>query len=124
MPRAYRGAMRPLRFRVVALIAAYGLALHALISAFAIAIPTVGAVHVAEICSTFGVDPDGAPLGDHDAACAMACAMLDGTVATPARPNTLAASVVLALVLLPVGDRLALQAGTNGLPQARAPPAA
>ena len=123
MGPAYRGAMRPLRFRIVALIAAYGLALHALISAFAITAPAAGAVHAAEICSSLGVDPGGAPLGDHDAACAMACAMLDGKVAAVAPPATPAIGAVLALVLAPVSDGSGLQAGVDGLPQARAPPA-
>ena len=48
--------MRPLRFRLVALIAAYAVALHTLLLAFTAVTPAGAAPHLAELCAGL---PDG-----------------------------------------------------------------
>jgi hypothetical protein len=65
---------------LIALVAAYAVALQALLSAFAV--PAGAAFHSAVLCSAESTDrPDGLPR--HEPSCAIACAMLNGAAAPP-----------------------------------------
>ena len=113
--------MRPLRFRIVALIAAYAVALHTLL-AFAIVAPAGGVAHVAELCSGSSTGDSTLPPSGHDAGCAMACTMLGGTMAAAATPAVSREAPVVALLLGPALGAMALPQAADGLPPARAPP--
>jgi hypothetical protein len=122
-----------LRFRAVALIAAYALALNATLAAFAP--PGVAAEpHFTLLCSGLSgdVEPptadrrdaDRAPPVEHGAACALACTGLVGAAG-------LARSPVLAVLAPPLGtvlkldfDRAPLRPPIRGPQSARAPPPA
>jgi len=115
--------MRPFRFRIVALIAAYAVALHTLLTAFAVVMPA-GTAHVAELCAGVSAGDSSVPLGGHDAACAMACAMLGGATAPAAVPGVSPAMLAVALVLGPTLGAEAASQRADGPPRARAPPLA
>ena len=114
--------MPPLRIRIVALIAAYAVALHTLLLAFAAVAPAGGAAHVAELCSGSSANDSTAPPGEHDAACAMACAMLGGTMGPAAAPARSQTVPVVALLLGPALGAISLPQAVDGPPRARAPP--
>lgn len=115
--------MRPLRFRIVALIAAYALALHALIAVAAVA-PSNAASHVAALCSGLAADPDRTLPPEHDASCAMACAMLGGDMAAPLPGVVATGAPSLVLVRHSSIDQIPPRPAVDGRPRARAPPPA
>ena len=65
---------RPLRLRVIALAAAYAVALQGLLAAF---VPVVMATPAGILCSGEATTDPGVP-ADHGPSCASACAMLGG----------------------------------------------
>ncbi len=114
--------MRPLRFRIVALIAAYALALHGLLLALAVVAPANAGANFAALCSALTVDQSNAPPDGHDASCAMACAMLSGKGAAATPPIVAVAAPVLALVRYTALDQAPPRPAVDGRPRARAPP--
>jgi len=116
--------MQPLRFLIVALIAAYAVALHTLLSAFAVVAPADGAAHIAERCSSAAASGGPAPPASHDVACAFACAMSGGTTAPVTASGVTIAAPVCALRLGPAADAASPSRNAEGPPRARAPPPA
>ena len=124
---AYRCAMesRGLRTRAVSLIAAYAVALQALLSAFAGAGPAVAGESFAVLCSDAGGDRSGHP-SRHDPPCVAGCAALGHGSLGPLPSSVVAAIAVraAAIVLAPARDRLAPRVAVRGPQAARAPPLA
>jgi hypothetical protein len=131
--RPYRGAMETgrLRFRAIALLAAYALALNALLAAYA----PIGAAaaHFTLLCSGLNIDPerqpadhqnaDRMPLGDRDTACALACTALLGAAGLARSPILAVLAPPLGAVLRPDFDRAPPPPSVRAPYGARAPPA-
>lgn len=79
---------RPLRLRVIALAAAYAVALQGLLAAF---VPIAMAAPAGILCSGEATADPGVPAG-HEPSCASACAML-GAPAGPPPPGVVIAAV-------------------------------
>ena len=116
--------MRPLQFRLVALIAAYAVALHTLLSAFGAVAPAGVGLHIAELCAGPPADDSGSPPGRHELPCAVACAMLGGKLAAVAGPIVTPAAPMVALVLGPALGETFPNPTIAATPRARAPPPA
>lgn len=115
---AYRLAMgRPLRLRIIALIAAYAVALQGLLSAFA---PIAVALPAGVLCSGQTLDEPAAP-ATHEMSCTSACAML-GAAAAPPQPDVVISRQVVDVALGSVPAPARLAAEPRGLQAARAPP--
>ncbi len=119
---AYRLRMRPIRFRLTALIAAYAFALQTLLVAFAVVVPLGLAPHAAEICLG-GASNDGKSVpSPHDVSCAVACAALGNAIAEPRQPVIAWSAPALILVLDATVAGHAPVPAFAGLPRVRAPP--
>jgi len=113
--------MRPLRFRLTALVAAYALALHTLLLAVVAVAPLKPELHFGALCSGIASDDTQAPVR-HNIACAAACTVLSGAVAQPQPPAILPFAPVLALILDATSGNAPPNTPIVGVPRARAPP--
>jgi hypothetical protein len=115
---AYSLAMgRPFRFRIIALIAAYAVALQGLLSAFS---PMAAAFPAGVLCSGQTLDGPSAP-ANHEPACVSACVML-GAAATPPPPDVVIGRQFTRTALEPRLVAAPCVAAPRGLQTARAPP--
>lgn len=127
MARAYRWAMDSarLRCRAVALIAAYAVAMQALLSAFVPVVPAVLADPLAVLCSRDAGDGSGYP-AQHDLPCAAVCAALGHGVAGPLPPDVAIAVTAPYIVVAraPRNDWVAPRFAVRGPRSPRGPPLA
>ena len=129
MARAYRWNMDSGRFRcrAVALIAAYAVAMQALLSAFLPVFSATSAAPFAVLCSHDGAGADGSgqPL-QHDLPCTAMCAALAHGVAGPLPPDIVVAVTRPQAVLAhaPVSDWVPPRTAIRGPQAPRAPPLA
>ena len=114
---AYSLAMGLLRLRIIALTAAYAVALQGLLSAFA---PMAVALPAGVLCSGQTLDDPAAP-ANHEMSCTSACAVL-GAAAAPPPPNVVISRQVVDVTLGSVAAPARLAAEPRGLQTARAPP--
>ena len=103
------------RRKAIALLAAYGLALQGLLTAF---VPIAAAFPAGVICSD--QSPDSHPAGDGPS-CASACAMLGG-IAGPLPPDVVIAVQLVQAAPQTVPSAAPVVAAPRGPPTARAPP--
>ena len=127
MARAYRWIMDSGRFRsrTVALIAAYAVAMQALLSAFVPVFSATSAAPFAVLCSHDGADGSGQPL-QHDLPCVAMCAALGHGVAGPLPPDIVVAVArpQAVLSLAPDSDWVPPRVAIRGPQSPRAPPLA
>jgi hypothetical protein len=116
---------RGLRYQAIALIAAYAVALQALLSSFVPAAPAVPDIGLAALCLHDGSDGSGQP-GRHDLPCAAICAALGHGVAGSLPPDiVVAVAAPQAIVALtPVDHWVTPRLAIRGPQAARAPPLA
>ena len=116
---------RGLRYQAVALIAAYAVALQALLSSFLPVVPAIPGTALAVLCSHDGADGSGQP-ARHDRPCAAICAALGHGVAGPLPPDiVVAVAAPQAMVALsPVDGWVTPRLTIRGPQAARAPPLA
>jgi hypothetical protein len=116
---------RGLRYRAVALIAAYAVALQALLSSFMPAAPAIPDIAFAGLCLRGGSDGSGQP-ARHDLPCAAICAALGHGVAGPLPPDiVVAVAAPKAIVALtPVDGWVTPRLAVRGPQAPRAPPLA
>ncbi|MEX2034366.1 MAG: hypothetical protein WEA28_04155 [Xanthobacteraceae bacterium] len=114
-----------LRYRAVALIAAYAVAMQALLSSFMPAAPAIPDIAFAALCLRDGSDGSGHP-ARHDLPCAAICAALGHGLAGPLPPDIVVAfSAPQAIVALtPVDGWVTPRLAIRGPQAARAPPLA
>jgi hypothetical protein len=91
---------RSFRRRTVALIAAYAVALQALLSAFVAVGPAIDISPIAALCAHDGTDGTGHRSG-HDLPCAAICAALGHAIAGPLPPAIVVAYAGPATAALP-----------------------
>jgi hypothetical protein len=108
---------RPFRLRIIALIAAYAVALQGLLSAFT---PMAVALPVGVLCSGQTLDEPSAPV-NHEPACASACVML-GSIVAPPPPNVVIDRQIATATLELFPSSAPCAAAPRGLQTARAPP--
>jgi hypothetical protein len=116
---------RGLRYRAVALIAAYAVAMQALLSSFVPAAPAIPDIAFAALCLRDGSDGSGHP-ARHDLPCAAICAALGHGLAGPLPPDiVVAVAAPQAMVALtPVDGWVTPRLAIRGPQAARAPPLA
>jgi hypothetical protein len=112
-----------LRFRTIALIAAYAVALQALLAAFVPAAPVATAGTIAVLCPGDGADRPILPTG-HDPSCAPTCNMPGCGMAgcVPARSGIVVAVARAMLGPAPGLDQRPIRTAIRGRHFARAPP--
>jgi hypothetical protein len=115
--------MRSLRFRLLALFAAYAIALHAPLLAFAVPSGTLAGPHFGATCSGLPADDSGAPPNHHDTSCAFFCAALGAKLAAEA-PAAMPVMPLVAGIRFPALEAAPPVAIPAGTPRARAPPMA
>ena len=116
---------RGLRHQAVALIAAYAVAMQALLSSFMPAAPAIPDIAFAALCLRDGSDGSGHP-ARHDLPCAAICAALGHGLAGPLPPDiVVAVAAPQAMVALtPVDGWVTPRLAVRGPQAARAPPLA
>lgn len=110
---------------VVALIAAYAVALQALLSAFLPLDPLALTASATVLCSHDGTDGQSHP-GQHELPCAAVCAALGHGISGPLPPNVVAAYAepVAIAAFVPFSDWTAPRIAIDGPPGQRGPPLA
>jgi len=117
---------RRIRRQTVALVAAYAVAIHAILLALAPIAPTRPATPFASmLCSQGGPDGNGHQ-SHHDLPCAAICAALGYGVAGPVPPLAVVAVAMPVAVeaLAPIGDWVAPAVALRGPQAPRGPPSA
>ena len=114
---------RGFRYRAVALIAAYAVAMQALLSSFLPVVPAIPDAALALLCLHDGPDGSGQPVR-HDLPCAAICAAAGCGVAGPLPPDIVVAFAApqVMVALTPVDGWVTPRLAIRGPQAARAPP--
>ncbi len=118
--------LRPVRRRIVAIVAAYAVALQALLAAFVPAGPAALAGRFAVLCSHDAAADGTGPPSQHDLPCAAACAAMGHGVSGPAPPGVVVALVEpnTVPVAVPAADWVSPRSATTHTHAPRGPPLA